>query len=178
MRKIDEMFKEFHNESQSLSKIKEDFQAKSKGLDERVSAISEESSKKDQAILELNKEIEKQKGHLKSEENKRREIQLEIFIDKSVEKWRKKTNKEVLICIGIFVAGLIYFFWSTGWDISAADEMYRSLQKNIIFSSIISLIGFVFSWYYLKQWYDKNHNHSNIENFKKGLKIPDDLKHL
>lgn len=167
---------ELTSKSNSLQRIKSDFEEKSKNLDERITSVTGESQLKDRTIQSLNNELEKEKALRKKENNKRQSEKREQFIDDTVKKWRRKTNIELLIWIFIFIAGVLSLLWLANWTISNAIALYKELSANLIFSSAIFILGTVFSAITFKKWYDKNHNHSNIENFKKGLKIPEALK--
>lgn len=178
IKKLDEALKKFSSENENLNKIKSDFEAKSKIFDEKIANINEQATSKDKTIQDLNSELEKEKLHRKKDENKRRVAQKETYIDNQVTQWQRKTNHELLIWLAIFILGLIYFLWSSNWDLSQACIEYLKLQKNIIFSSLISILGFIFTAITIKKWYDKNHNFSNIENYKKSIKIPPEFKDL
>ena len=71
--------------------------------------------------------------------------------------------------------GILLILWKGNWNLINAISLYKELQADFIFGNVILLLVFVFTGITFKKWYDKNHNHSNIENFKKGLEIP---KHL
>lgn len=176
IRKLDKILQELTSKSNSLQRIKSDFEEKSKNLDERITSVTGESQLKDRTIQSLNNELEKEKALRKKENNKRQSEKREQFIDDTVKKWRRKTNIELLIWIFIFIAGVLSLLWLANWTISNAIALYKELSANLIFSSAIFILGTVFSAITFKKWYDKNHNHSNIENFKKGLKIPEALK--
>ena len=176
IKKLDEILKRFSHENENLHKIKSDFEAKSKTFDEKISSINDEKTLKDKTIQDLNSELEKERLLRKKDENKIRAELKEGYVDECVVKWQKKTINELLIWAIVVIAGIVYFLWSSNWDLTQAIDLYSALQKNIIFSSIISIVGLVFSAITIKKWYDKNHNHSNIENYKKSLKIPNDFK--
>lgn len=176
IKKLDKILQELTSKSHSLQKVKSDFEEKSKNLDERITSVTGESQLKDKTIQSLNSELEKEKALRKKENNKRQSEKREQFIDDTVVKWRRKTNIELMIWLFFFIAGILSLLWLANWKISNAIALYKELTANLIFSSAIFVLGTVFSAITFKKWYDKNHSHSNIENFKKGLKIPEALK--
>ena len=176
IKKLDKILQELTNKSSSLQRIKSDFEQKSKNLDERITSVTGESQSKDKTIQSLNSELEKEKALRKKENNKRQTEKREQFIDDTVKTWRRKTNIELLIWLFIFIAGILSLLWLANWKISNAVTLYKELTANLIFSSAIFILGTIFSAITFKKWYDKNHNHSNIENYKKGLKIPDTFR--
>lgn len=176
IKKLDKILHELTSKSSSLQKIKLDFEEKSKNLDERITSVTGESQSKDRTIQSLNSELEKEKALRKKENNKRQTEKREQFIDDTVKAWRKKTNFELLIWLFIFMGSIISLLWLADWKISNAVTLYKELSTNLIFSSTIFAFGTIFSAITFKKWYDKYYNHSNIENYKKGLKIPEALK--
>lgn len=176
IKKLDKVLQDFTQKSASLGKLKSDFENKSKILDEKITSVTGESLSKDQTIQDLNKELEKERTLRKKNENKKISDIREEYIDNTVKAWRKKTNRELLIWLVIFALGILSLFWISNWKVSNAIVLYKQLSANIIFSSIFFILGTLFLGITFKKWYDKNHNHSNIENYKKGLKIPEALK--
>jgi hypothetical protein len=178
IKKLDKVLKDFTQKSAGLSKLKTDFEEKSKAIDKKIQAVSGESESKDKKIASLNSELEKERALRKKETNKLIAEKREQFVDSTVTKWRKNTNIELAIWLLILVGGVLWLLGSAGWNISNAISLFKDLKGNLIFSSCLALAGFIFSAISFKKWYDKNHNHSNIENFKKGIKIPDNLKDI
>ena len=67
---------------------------------------------------------------------------------------------------------VIYLLILNEWNIDKAVEYYKN---NFIINLIISLILLIINGFFIKSLYDKYRNHSNIENFKKNIKIPKDI---
>jgi len=175
IRKLDKVLKDFTQKSASLNKLKTDFEEKSKALDERFLTITGESQTKERTIQDLSSELEKEKALRKKEERRRMAEKREQFIDNRVKAWRKSTNIEMTIWLLVFIAGILSLLWLADWQISNAVSLFNELKANLMFSSLLFLAGFVFSAITFRKWYDKHFNHSNIENYKKGIKIPESL---
>jgi hypothetical protein len=176
IKKLDKILQELSNKNTGMQKIKKDCEEKSKNLDERITSVNGQSQLKDKTIQTLSSELEKERLLRRKDSNKRKFEKREQFIGDAVKKWRRKTNIELLICVIIFVLGVLSLLWLTDWNLKNASKLYNELKTNLIFSSIVFLFGTIFSAITFKKWYDKHYNHSNIENYKKGLKIPDELK--
>jgi hypothetical protein len=172
IKKIDKVLSDFTTKSDSLNKLKNDFEEKSKALDEKIIAITGESAIKDQKIENLSKQLEDERKLRKDDERNRKAEKKEAYIDKEVRKWQRSTNKELTLWLVVFIAGLLWLLKLAGWNINNAITLFETLKANFIFSSLLLLAGGIFSGITFKKWYDKNHNYSNIENYKKGLKLP------
>lgn len=178
LRKLDKVFKEFSQKSEGLSKLKVEFESKAKQYDEKFASITGESATKDAQIEALKNQIELERKKRITEENKRRREKRDDYLDKMLTKWRTTTNYELLVWVLIVLVSMFSILWFTQWDYKKAIELYEQLKSNVIISSLLFLVGTVFSALTLKKWYDKNHNYANIENYKKSIKIPDSLEDL
>lgn len=176
IKKLDKILQELNAKSTSLQKIKTEFEEKSKHLDKRISSVIGDSETKDKKIQDLHNELEEEKKLRKKENNKRQLEKREQYIDGRVKKWRRNTNIELLGWLALFTLGILSLFGLADWKISNAVTLYTELNANMVFRSIVFLLGTVFSAITFKKWYGKYHNHSNIENYKKGIKIPETLK--
>ena len=178
IKKLDQIVQEFKGKSEILGKIKTDYEIKSKQVDEKLNILTGEFSSKVEKIDELQKNILEEKQKRKRAENKLIQEKREFYIDSQVALWQKKTNNELIVWLFAFALTILWFFYTSNWDLDTAKQLYEGYKGNIIFSSIMVILGFVFSSITAKKWYDKNYNHSNIENYKKGLKIPEKLRDL
>ncbi len=134
--------------------------------------LLDSNSKQKSFEVELN--VLKQK-ELKRAENELKQ-KLEDFYNKEIFKWRKRSWIEFAISIIVFSLPILYFLQLTNWNLNQANEVITKLVSNVIISSIISLIGLIFSGVIIKSLFDKYRNHSNIKAFKENLRIPDHLK--
>lgn len=135
-------------------------------------------AKNDSHIQEINAkedEIKRLKEANILIQNKHRKEQREKFIRRQLIKWRKPT----WICLSLIsippILGLLYIIFISNADIKEIDSILGKIQK---YDSIIKVVTSVFSLvlsFIIKVLYDKYYNHSNIENYKKNIKIPDEF---
>jgi len=118
------------------------------------------------------KEKEEQIEKIKEKERVKKEKE---FIRKKVKRWRFKSSMLFLICFIFFIAGILYFPYRAGWDMTKAKENFIAWQDNFLVFGILFLVAIIFA-YSIKMFYECWFSHSQIENFKKGIEIPEDLK--
>ncbi|MET2985697.1 coiled-coil domain-containing protein [Aureibaculum conchae] len=164
IRKLEEVFKNISARTDELEKSKNEFREKSKNID---SLLKEKESKES--------ELEEK---LLVEQNKNREILRDTWYSEQLTKWRRKTWIEFFIFALIFILGIIYILFESNWNLKQAIAYFKVLKANIIVSALISLILFIWNYFNIKTLYAKYRSHSNIQNFKKGLKIPEKMKEL
>jgi hypothetical protein len=178
IKKLDKVLNDFSKSSAGLEKLKVDFEKKSKEIDAKIQLASEESESKDKIIAYLNNQLDNEKILHKKEASKLIAERRERFIDERVRMWKRATNVELIFWLLILGVGVLWLLGTAGWSIKNATLLYINLRGNLIFTSVMALIGFVFTAITFKKWYDKNYDHSNIENYKKGIKLPDELKDI
>ncbi|SNR67045.1 hypothetical protein [Lutibacter flavus] len=164
IQKLEKVFKDISVRTNELEKTKYEFREKSKNID---SIIKEKESKES--------ELEER---LLNEQNKNREILRDNWYSKQLTKWRRKTWIEFFCFALIFIAGILYILFESNWNLTQAIEYFKVLKANIIVSALITLILFIWNYFTIKTLYAKYRSHSNIQNFKKGLKLPENLKEL
>ena len=164
IKRLEQVFKDISIRTDELEKTKSDFEQKAKDIDVII-------KEKDNSNLKI-KNLE---NELLAEQNKNRKIKRENWIENEVKKWRKKTWIEFFIFILVFLIGIFYILYQSQWNISNAINYFVALKSNFIIGGLISLILFIFSGFTLKTLFGKYRNHSNIQNYIKGLKIPDDM---
>ena len=71
---------------------------------------------------------------------------------------------------------MIALLWKSDWNVANAIIKYKELQSDFIIGNVFVVLPSIFSAITFKKWYDKNHNYSNIENYKKNIDLPDNLK--
>jgi hypothetical protein len=176
IQKLEILFQKFEKQIASLDKARQDLKNKKSELDKEITISTEVVSTKDSQITELQNrllDIEKQR---KKDKQKQLENERKIYIDNKVNLWRQKTNNELLVWLVISIVGVIALLWKSEWSIENAITKYKELQSDFLIGNFLIGIAFVFSGITWRKWYDKNHNFSNIENYKKGLEIPETLK--
>lgn len=112
------------------------------------------------------------------EQNKTKEIKRNLWIKSEVKKWRNKSWLEFTFLSIIFILALGYILYISNWDIKIASDYLKELNSNLIVSGFISLIFFIVSAVSLNALINKYRNHGNIQNYIKGLEIPDELKEI
>ena len=65
---------------------------------------------------------------------------------------------------------------SSNWNVITAGVYFVELKSNFLVSGLLAILAFVFTGITTKTLVGKYRNHSNIQNYLKGLKIPEDLK--
>lgn len=176
IKKLEEVVQNFNKKIDQVGKIKIELENKSKHFEERTASILNENSIKDNRISELERQIKDKEAAQKAAENKLLEKGREEYIGKEIAKWRKSTNIWLVIWLSVITIAICYALYMCHWNLQELKTEYESWKKNILFSGLLTVLGFVFTSITVKKWYDKNHNYSNIENYKKGIKLPDSLK--
>ena len=167
IKKLERVFKEISIRTDELEKSKKEFEEKSRDID----LVVNNKNKSDSKVIEL-------ESQLLIEKNRNREIKREKWIRNQMKKWRKKSWIEFLFFLSLFVLGIIYILNQTNWNTSKAIELLGNLKSNIIISGLLSLLLFVFSGFTLKTLKGKYSDHSNIQSYINGLKIPEEYKEL
>ncbi|MCG8206489.1 hypothetical protein [Tenacibaculum finnmarkense] len=167
IQKLKQVFNNLSKKTEQLEITKKKYQERSKNID----SIIESKSQTDNEVIEL-------KEKLIIEQNKNRKVLRENWIKREIYLWRKRTWIEFTIIILILISGLLYILNTLDWDISKTIERFKTLQTNILISDSVSLLFFILTTVTIKTLFGKYRNHSNIENFKKGLSIPDDITEL
>ena len=67
--------------------------------------------------------------------------------------------------------------WNCDWNFGSAILKLNGIKSDVLVGNIFVVLSFIFSTITVKKWYDKNHNYSNIENYKKNIEIPDYSKY-
>lgn len=165
--KFKKVFKEISIQNEELLKIKEEFTTKNNNF---------KQIKSEEELLSA--KIANLQNELLQEKNKNREILRTNWIDNQVSNWRKKSWIEFSIFIIVFLSSIAYILYQTNWDINNAVKYYKTLDTNVIFSGLTTIFGFIFMSVTLKTLYDKYRNHSNIQNYVKGLKTSKDYNEI
>jgi len=167
IKKLERVFKEISLRTDELEKTKKEFEEKSRKID----SVVNDKNKSDSKVNEL-------KSELLIEKNKNKEIKRDEWIQNQLTKWRRKSWIEFSVFLCLFFIGIIYIFYHSNWNTDQAVKYFGDLKSNFIISGIVSLILFAFSGFTLKTLSGKYRNHSNIQNYIKGLKIPEEYKEL
>lgn len=167
IRKLEHIFKDISIRTDELEKSKKEFQEKSKSIDKFVSEKNNSNSK----VSQLEKE-------LLAEKNANREILRIDWRKNELKKWRLKSWVEFIILSLIFVFGICYISYLSNWELNKTVESIKTLNTNILISTLISFIIFIFNALTIKTLIEKYRNHSNINNYISGLTIPNEMREL
>lgn len=167
IQKLEKVFKEIALRTDELEKSKANYDNKVKNFDQ----VLEEKNESNKKVSELEKK-------LLIEQNYSRKILREKWINKQISKWRRKSWIELFVGIGLFIGGVLYLLINSNWNVNEAIEYFKKLQTNIVISGGFSMIVFLFTAITINTLIGKYRNHSNIENYKKGLSIPQEFEEL
>ena len=95
-----------------------------------------------------------------------------------MKKWRNKTWKEFIILTIVFFIGLSYILFQSNWEINKAIEYVKNLNSNVLISTFISAVIFIFNAITIKTLFGKYRNHSNIKSYIEGLTVPNEIREL
>jgi len=168
IQRLNNVLKEVSNKSHELDKIKTEYIKKTKKITDDVAL---EKNNYDETISNLEKKLLEEKNQL-------RQYRREEWIALQIKSWRRKSWFELFIIIVLFSIGAFLVFYFSDWNFNLALQYVTELKSNIVISCFVSFISFLFLNITIKTIYNKYRNFSNIENFKKTLKIPDDLIEL
>lgn len=156
------------------SKLNELKEHKVKLTEKYETQTKKEIEDSEQIINEQKKEIRKLKLQNVKKENKIREEKRIEFINQKIKVWRKKTWILFFIFALLFLIGIIGIIVSCNGDTSAANNKLEELFANRFVSIVASIIIAFVNIFIIKLLYDKYYNYSNIENYKKNIKIPEE----
>ncbi len=176
IQKLDILFQKFEKQIVSLDKARQELKTKKNNLDNELRNTTETSVAKDNQIAELQSRLSEIENKNLQEKKRQKEKNRKEYIENKVITWRQKTNRELIGWLVGAIFGIIAILWKSEWDIEIAISKYKDLQSDFIIGNILLLIAFVFTGITFKKWYDKNHNFSNIENYKKGIELPEYLQ--
>lgn len=176
IQKLDLLFQKFEKQITSLDKARQELKVKKNELELEIKTTSETTVSKDRRINDLQDRILGLENQQKQERKKQLEKDTKKFVDEQVNKWRQKTNYELIGWLVATVSGIVALLWKCDWNLNSAILKYNDLKSDVLVGNIFVILGFVFSAITIKKWYDKNHNYSNIENYKKSIELPDYLK--
>ncbi|MDC9724201.1 MAG: hypothetical protein PSN34_15735 [Urechidicola sp.] len=162
--KLEKIFKSISIRTDELEKTKNEFKEKSKNID----TILKEKDNKETHL----------ENRLLEEQNRNREILRDNWYSIKVREWRRKTWIEFSILLILMFVGILYIFYQSNWNFDNSITLFKELKGNVIFSSILSIILFILNFLTLKTLYSKYRSYSNIVNFKKDLKVPENMREL
>ena len=180
-KKFEDLFKKLETTIGKLtiqkSQIVKHTETKKQKEIDRIKTESEyEIQKRNTELQEKNIEIEKLKQENIERENDLRNHKRELFISNELKKWRFKSWLWFGIVSVIFLVGISWIIISFEGDLSETDKLLDKLLQNKLVAILASFITAVIDGVIVKSLYDKYLNHSNINSFKKNIKIPKGLQ--
>ena len=167
IKKLESLFKNISVRTEELEKSKKEYLDKSKVIDKTVEEKEVAKS-----------EVSKLKEALLTEQNANRKIKRDEWIKNQIKKWRTKTWIEFIILLSLLISGIIYILFKSNFQLSNSIAFFKQLKSNILISGGISIIVFILTSITVKTLFNKYRNHSNINNFKKELEIPEEMQEL
>ncbi len=164
-KQFNNVLEEFQKHSKSLEKQKGEIEQKSKDFDKKINKISSDNFDKQSHIQKLENELEQK-------DQKRYKEKSDEFVKKQILRWRLKSIIPFIVSLIFLVCGVLYFLSLAEWNTARALTAFIAWKNNIIILLIIFTGGVFFS-YSCKMMYDCFFNHTQIQNFKKGIDIPD-----
>lgn len=181
--KFDKLYERFEKEINILDKVKSNFKTKEISLDERSEQLenqkkqlSKEQNQSKITIDNLSNELEKERKE-KSEILKNLVAEnREKFIENEITKWKNKSLKQLMYCGIVLICAITYFLYLAEWKIDNCTYVYENYKNNLLITALITIVGFIFTFFILWDFRGKYYNHSNIKAFKDLIKIPEHLK--
>ncbi len=151
IQKLETVFKAVKNETSKYHNLRKKLEDETKTKSDEINDAKQALKEKDDEFIQFKKDL---------------------FIKNKMRKWRLCTIIECSLAFLLVIGISIYLLILNEWNIDKAVEYYKN---NFIINLIISLILLIINGFFIKSLYDKYRNHSNIENFKKNIKIPKDI---
>ena len=169
MKALERTVEEIAEKTALIDDIKAEYESRTQASTQEIGTLKSSLQKNEETISHLNKEV------LKNESKERDRLLKQFYYD-SIREWRNKSWKEFSFFTILAVVSTLYFFHKSGWNLFKAEEMAVDLQAKLLFGLVLSITLYFFDIVSFKYLISKYRNHSNIENFKKGLEIPENLK--
>ncbi|CAH8283672.1 hypothetical protein EV196_102533 [Mariniflexile fucanivorans] len=170
-RMLETAVKELNKKTSKIEVVEKEFIEKTKEKDSKISSLLNKASNQ-------NNEIEFLKNKLLEEQNIKREELREKFYSNNIKKWRCKSWLEVSFSILLVIIPFLYLCYKSNWIGNQIVKTILELKTDFWIGLLITIFGFFFTKISLPTLVGKYRNHSNIENFKKGLKLPDNYNKL
>jgi hypothetical protein len=177
IKNLEFLFQKFEKQISSLDKARQELKDKKNELDSEIKQTNVSTITKDQQISELQSKINRIEAQQQRDKKKLLEKAVKKYVDDQVIKWQQITNYELIGWLVATVLCVVALLWKYDWNFGSAILKLNGINSDVLVGNIFVVLGFIFSTITVKKWYDKNHNYSNIENYKKNIEIPDNLKH-
>ncbi|MEQ8811320.1 MAG: cell envelope integrity protein TolA [Imperialibacter sp.] len=171
LKRLESAVSGFKERAQKLEEERQKFNEKSTYIESKIEKFETDNRVKEESISLLRQDLLREK-------NAARAVRRADYIRQQVSKWRKRSWIEFVIGVCVFLVTVLILFYIADWDFNGMMVLTRDLQSNVLISWVVSIVGFLFTSITITTIVGKYRNHSNIENFKKGLDIPEDFKDL
>lgn len=175
LKRLDSLLEYFEKKAIKLVNIRSDYENRTKSKIAEVENLNTTVSNKDAEIIELRKKLDFEKRKSQDVVETIKAEKRQTFIDQKLFRWQRKSTIELIIWVVVFCIFLTLILFLSNWNSEKATAYYDEIKSSIIFSSVVSLISMAFSGISLKKWYDRHHNYSNIENYRKQIIVPKKL---
>jgi hypothetical protein len=171
LKMVENAVKALHDKTSNIEVVEKEYLEKTKEKDSKISILLNTTTNQ-------TNEIELLKNKLLGEQNTKREVLRDKFYSAKIRKWRNKSWIEVSLSLLLIIIPFLYLCNKSNWIGAEIVNTIKELKADFWVSLIITIFGFIFSRISLPTLVGKYRNHSNIENFKKGLKLPEEYKIL
>lgn len=113
--------------------------------------------------------LEKEKRKRTKAENDLIKIKRDNYIKGRIYKWRRNNWFELGAWFLLFAVSLLWLFYISEWNITKVTDLVKALNRNILFTISVWLIGLIFSIVSLRSLVAKYRNHSNIKAFIENI---------
>lgn len=168
LKRLDTLLGEFEQKARQLGNIKVNYENKAKSTQETVTNLNETVKGKEEEISQLKQTIDR----MVKEASQEKQRKVQSYIDKKTRQWKRESTNELLAWfVGLLII-LVLLLWQANWNIQVAIYNFSEFRSNTIVTSLVGLITLIFTGISLRKWYDRHHNYSNIENYKKQIQVP------
>ena len=181
--KFDKLYERFEKEITSLDKVKSNIKTKELSLNEKSEQLENQKLQLSNEQLVNKITIDKLSNELEREKTEKYEIlqklkaeNREKFIENEIVKWKNKSLNYLFYCGLVLICSFIYFLYLAEWQIENFKNVYENYKNNFLITALITIVGFIFTFFILWDFRGKYYNHSNIKAFKDLIKIPEELK--
>jgi DNA repair exonuclease SbcCD ATPase subunit len=165
---INSAIEKYHSESEKLKETRTQFEKQQEDISKKLRDATEREYKKERELSDLKKQLEKQELENKKIQDEMKEREIQDFVNRKVNRWRNSAKVILSATLFIYFAVIATYLYRFDWDVSLASKSIITLKSNLVYNVIVYvftiLVGIV-----IKLWYDRHHNHSNIENYKKSV---------
>lgn len=170
-KKLEDLFGKLEDQRKALERTK-------KRADNVITRFDDEVKQRENTIEKLAIELERQKKLRLSDENERRRLRRELYVNQSVKKWRRKSWIEVTSLIVIFFSLMAWMLYISSWSFVALFDLILAIKSSIVILALGAVVNSLFFGHVVTSLRDKYRNHSNIKAYKESILIPEELRDL